>query len=124
MTSSMPRTKMVSCVRLRRLAWSRRLASALRILETKWVITAEVVKKATMAKASNGSVTRKECTGGAMYANHPTAMNETTAEERKLPCRDSRTITSRYTHKVVPRLNWSRAQTKVTNARTMLPNKH
>jgi hypothetical protein len=86
------------------------------------VITAEVIQKAMMATTFSGSLTRKEKIGGAkQYAKHPTAMSETMADEKKPPRRDSRTIIIRYRHAVVARLSPSRKQTKVSNARAMLP---
>jgi hypothetical protein len=89
------------------------------------VITIEVVKKAMIATASSGSFTRKEKIGGAKkYAKHPIATSEKTADKRKLPWRDSRTITIRYRTAAVARLSRKRKQTKVTNARAILPAKH
>jgi hypothetical protein len=63
------------------------------------VATAEVVEKARISATSLESVTRKEKIGGAKkYAKQPTAMKETTADERKLPWWDNRTTTTRLTH--------------------------
>src|SRR6201987_2323214 len=51
-------------------------------------------------------------------------MSETTADERKLPWRDSRTTVIRYRNAATARLSRSRKQTKVSNAIAMLANKH
>jgi hypothetical protein len=68
------------------------------------VTTSETVKKATIATTFRGSSTRKERIGGAKkYAKHPTAITETTIEETKLPLRDNRTTTIRYSKAAVAR---------------------
>src|ERR1700722_5747471 len=51
-------------------------------------------------------------------------MSETTADERKVPWRDSRTTVIRYRNAVAARLSRSRKQTKVSNAIAMPANKH
>ena len=50
-------------------------------------------------------------------------MRVTIADDRRLPCRDSRTMTIKNRHTVVARWKWSRKQTKVRNAIATLPYK-
>src|ERR1700752_3255179 len=118
----MSRTKMVSCVRFRRLAFSRRSFLAGRARGHKRVISAEINKKTIMTTSSERSLTQKEKTGrDRKYRKHPDARSETMADARKLPCRDTRTTTTRYKHTTVARLSRRRTQTKVINATAMVP---